>query len=163
MGAASQLAEHGTPDEAVRSNSIERQRRLRGDCYQGFSDEQEEEGEPSFRLDLGVGERLAQVPEVDTQLLSCNMQPMQKEHSHTTTEKHASVACAKAPLYVLGMSSLGTRVQVDSDSAACMSPDASTSASARASLDSATAFPGEGVVQHSSQVHLLTIRAPSPH
>lgn len=83
MGAASQFTDHGTPDEAVRSNSIERQRRLRGDCYQGFSDEQEEEGEPSFRLDLGVGERLAQVPEVSTQLLSGNMQLMPKQHTHT--------------------------------------------------------------------------------
>ncbi|BDA42606.1 probable CSC1-like protein ERD4 at C-terminar half [Coccomyxa sp. Obi] len=99
VGAASQLADHGTQDEAVRSNSIERHRRLRGDCYQGFSEEQDEEGEHALRLDLGVGERLAQVPEVE------------------------------------------------SDSAACISPDASTSASARASLDSGTAFPGKAPSQ----------------
>lgn len=74
VGAASQLAaDHAIPEEAVRSNSIERHRRLHGDCYQGFSEEQEEEGERSLRLELGVGERLAQVPEVDAPLLPGDM------------------------------------------------------------------------------------------
>lgn len=57
-------------DDASRARdrgSADRQRRLHGDRYQGFMED--EESDRQAQLELGVGERLQQVPEVSTSRL----------------------------------------------------------------------------------------------